>query len=220
MPLGVEIVTVAMDTKGPDAARQWIELAKPEHPALIDAGHVLGEKLGIVNVPMSAWIDEKGTLVRVADAAFTQESPIRNIEINDAMPEALREVLTEAKKIEANPAPYLAALRDWAEKGAESKFALSPEEVVRRSRPRSADEALATANFEMGQHLYRAGHKDDAVSYWREAHRLHPGNWTYKRQAWSIADPNQGPTREYEGSWLKDVKAIGGGQNYYPRFQE
>ncbi len=219
MPKGVEIVTVAMDTKGADAARQWIELAKPEHPALIDAAHVLGEKLGIVNVPMSAWIDEEGTLVRVGDAAFTRESPIRKIEINDDMPEALREVLTEAKKIEADPAQYMTALRDWAERGADSRFALSPAEVIRRSRLRSADEARAAANFEMGQHLYRGGHADDAVSYWREAHRLQPENWTYKRQAWSIADPNQGATDLYEGNWLKDVRAMGGGQNYYPRFE-
>ena len=208
-----------MDTKGADAARQWIELAKPEHPALIDVAHVLGEKLGIVNVPMSAWIDEEGMLVRVGDAAFTRESPIRNMEITDDMPEALREVLGEAKKIEANPREYMAALRDWAEKGADSEFALSPAELVRRSRPRSADEALAAANFEMGQHLYCKGHGDDAVAYWREAHRLQPENWTYKRQAWSIADPNQAATDLYEGNWLKDVKAIGGGQNYYPSFE-
>jgi hypothetical protein len=141
------------------------------------------------------------------------------MEITDDMPEALREVLGEAKKIEANPREYMAALRDWAEKGADSEFALSPAELVRRSRPRSADEALAAANFEMGQHLYRAGHGDDAVAYWREAHRLQPENWTYKRQAWSIADPNQAATDLYEGNWLKDVKAIGGGQNYYPSFE-
>ena len=147
-PKGVEIVTVAMDTKGADAARQWIELAKPEHPALIDVAHVLGEKRGIVNVPMSAWIDEEGMLVRVGDAAFTRESPIRNMEITDDMPEALREVLGEAKKIEANPLQYMAALRDWAEKGADSEFALSPAELIRRSRPRSADEALAAAKYE------------------------------------------------------------------------
>ena len=207
-----------MDTKGADVARPWIELAKPEHPSLIDAAHILGEKLGIVNVPMSAWIDEEGNLVRVGDAAFTRESPIKEMEIND-MPEALREVLTEAKKIEAAPAQYMAAVRDWAEKGADSAFALSPAEVIRRSRLRSADEARAAANFEMGQHLYLAGHEDDAVPYWREAHRLQPENWTYKRQAWSTADANQAATDLYEGNWLKDVKAIGGGQNYYPRFE-
>lgn len=208
-----------MDTGGAEAARPWIEAAKPEHPSLIDAGHVLGERLGIVNVPMSAWIDEEGTLVRVGDVAATGPSPIRDIEIDAAMPESLQEILREAKAIETDWKPYQAALRDWVEKGAASEFALSPEEVVARSRPRPPEWARAAARFELGQHLHRAGHPAEAVPHWREAHRLNPDVWTYKRQAWSLADPNQGPTDEYEGHWAKDVKAIGGGANYYPRFR-
>ena len=168
---------------------------------------------------MSVWIDEQGVLVRAGDVASTRESPIKNVEINESMPPRVRESLREAQKIETDPDLYLAALRDWAEKGAQSRFALSPEQVVERSRPRPRPVALAAANFEMGQHLFRSGHPDDAIPYWREAHRLQPENWTYKRQAWSIADPNQGETDVYEGSWLQDVKAIGGGQNYYPRFE-
>ena len=42
-----------MDTGGPEAARPFIEKAQPEHPSLIDAGHVLGELLGFVNVPQA-----------------------------------------------------------------------------------------------------------------------------------------------------------------------
>ncbi len=65
------------------------------------------------------------------------------------------------------------------------------------------------------------------MRWWREAHRLDPNNWTYKRQAWSIAttpegeasDLMQGPTEAYVGNWLDDVKAIGGGENYYAAFQ-
>jgi hypothetical protein len=184
-----------------------------------DAAHSLGEKLGFNNVPLSAWIDEQGRIVRIGDAAFTRVSDLRNLPINDDMPEWLQETLGEAKKIEAAPVPFLAALRDWVEKGADSEFALSADEVVARSRPISEDAALAAANFEMGQHLYRAGERDAAVPYWRAAHRHAPDNWTYKRQAWSIADPNQRPTDQYEGSWVADVKAAGGGQGYYPRFQ-
>lgn len=215
----MEIVTVAMDTRGAAAAREWIELAKPTHPSLIDAAHVLGEKLGIVNVPMSAWIDEQGMLVRLGDAAFTQVSPIRSMKITDDMPPQLQEVLREAQKIQTDPDAYKGALRDWAEKGADSRFALSPAEVVERSGPRGLASARAAACFELGQHLYRGGNEQDAIGHWREAHRLDPGNWTYKRQAWSIADPNQGPTPDYEGYWIKDVKAQGGGEAYYPPFE-
>ena len=63
--------------------------------------------------------------------------------------------------------------------------------------------------------LVRKGYVERAAHHWREAHQLHPENWTYKRQAWSLADPVQGPTDQYEGSWLGDVRKIGA-ENYYP----
>ena len=51
-------------------------------------------------------------------------------------------------------------------------------------------------------------------SHFRAAHELHPDNWTYKRQAWSLADPTQGPTPLYGGDWLSDVQRIGA-EHYY-----
>ena len=48
------------------------------------------------------------------------------------------------------------------------------------------------------------------MRWFREAHRLQPDNWTYKRQAWEFVDPIlQGPSEQYEGDWLSDVRAIG-----------
>lgn len=102
--------------------------------------------------------------------------------------------------------------------GARSQFALSPEEVVRRSRPRPMEEATAAAHFELGQQLYRIGRTDDAIRHFRDAHRLQPENWTYKRQAWTLADPDQGPTALYDGDWLSDVQKSGA-ENYYPPLQ-
>lgn len=61
---GLEIVTVALDSAGPEAARPWVERARPQHPALIDEWHLLGELYGIVNVPSGVWIDETGLVVR------------------------------------------------------------------------------------------------------------------------------------------------------------
>jgi hypothetical protein len=75
--------------------------------------------------------------------------------------------------------------------------------------------ALAAAHFELGQHLYRSGHLAAAVPHFRAAHLLQPDNWTYRRQAWVIADPEQGPTADYDGYWLKDVREAGP-ENYYP----
>ena len=87
--------------------------------------------------------------------------------------------------------------------------------MVERSRPRDSGRSRAAACFELGQHLHRSGRPDDAVRWFREAHRLQPENWTYKRQAWSFADPLQGPTEQYESDWLTEFRRVGA-ENYYP----
>lgn len=213
---GLEIVTVALDID-PEEARPWIERAQPEHPSLIDRAHVVDELLGVVNVPNSVWIDEEGMIVRPAEPAFPERPsvPWRDAPLPEDISEHMREVLGEARKIRIEPQKYTAALRDWVEKGADSPYALSPDEVIERSGERGDEEAKAAAHFELGQHLWRAGRNDLAAPHWREAHRLQPDNWTYKRQAWRLADPEQGPTRLYDSDWLSDVRKIGA-ENYYP----
>jgi hypothetical protein len=103
------------------------------------------------------------------------------------------------------------------EHGAASVYALSPEEVVRKSAPRPAAVAEAAAEFELGQHLHHAGHVDDARAHFRAAHRLQPDNWTYKRNAWELVSPGiQGPTDFYDGDWLSDIKTAGPERYYAP----
>ena len=209
------MVSVALDTGGVDAAAPWIDRAKTTHPALIDAGHVLDELLGVVNVPSGVWIDEQGMIVRPPEPAFPWYPRQLTEEQLAQLPEAVAEMLREAQGIKIDPEPYLNALRDWVRHGERSRFALSPEEVMARSQPRDTDDARAAACFELGQHLQRSGHADDAVAWFREAHRLQPDNWTYKRQAWSLADPFQGPTDAYDSDWLTDVRKVGA-EHYYP----
>jgi hypothetical protein len=215
---GVEIVTVAMDTRGSEACGKYIDQAEPKHPSLIDEAHVVGELFGIVNVPSGVWIDEEGVIVRPPEPAWARDQEYSRIEIpEDASPEMIERInLVRRLRIEGDI--YLAAVRDWAENGAASKYALSPDEVVRRSHPRPREVAMATAHFEIGQHLHRIGFADDAIPHFREAHRLQPENWTYKRQAWNLVDRTQRQTEVYEGNWLKDVKASGP-ENYYPPFR-
>ena len=209
---------MALDVGGAEAAGPWIDRAKPEHPSLIDAAHRLDELLGIVNVPMAVWIDEEGMLVRPPEVAHPGRVGMRmpgHGDLPSDLPPLVRETLAEASRIRVRPGRYGAALRDWATNGAASRFALAPHEVVERSRPRTPEVSEATAHFELGQHLFRAGHADDARPHFRAAHRLDPSNWTYKRQAWSIEDPLQGPSEHYDSDWLTDVRAIGA-ENYYP----
>src|SRR5579871_1272460 len=159
-PKGVEVVTVALDTGGPEAARSWVEAANPEHPSLIDEAHVLDELLGIVNVPNSVWIDEEGVIVRPAEPAFTNLSggfDLENFKLPEGLPPVFAETLAEARKIRHDAARYAAALDDWAEKGSASPYALSPAEVVARSGVRGEERSQAAAHFELAQHFWRLG---------------------------------------------------------------
>jgi hypothetical protein len=217
----LEVVTVALDAGGINAAGPWIERADPTHPALIDEGHVVDELFGITNVPSGVWIDEDGMIVRPPEPAFPEkrgmEKLLRKLRPEDLDP-YLADMLAETKKIRTDPAKYIAALRDWVEKGSASEFALDPQELLSRTGTRSLDVAVAAAHFELGQHLFRTGHEDSAAEHFREAHRLHPENWTYKRQAWSFVHPFQGPSDVYEGDWVSEVRKVGA-ENYYPPLQ-
>jgi tetratricopeptide (TPR) repeat protein len=208
-------VSVALDAGGADAAAPWIDRAKTTHPALIDASHSLDELLGIVNVPSGVWIDEQGVLVRPPEPAFPWRPREPSEELVAQLPAILAEQLLESRKIQIDPEPYVAALRDWVSHGERSRYALASEEVIARSRPRPPEHSEAAAAFELAQHLHRSGNAEDAVKWFREAHRLQPENWTYKRQAWAFADPFQGPSDDYESDWLTEVRRLGA-ERYYP----
>jgi len=228
-PLGVEIVTVGIDAAGADECRAFIEAAQPEHPSLVDTTHRLAELFGVINIPNGVWIDEHGTIVRPAEPASphppSAERPYRPAE---GLPEHMNEVLDEASRIKVD-GRYVDMLRDWAQRGAGSPYALAPEDVVRRSRPRDRAAAEGQAHLELGAALWGRDDRRGAEAHWREAHRLDPMNFTAKRQAWSLAAPEagafarywQGPVEgheadwPYESDWLREVRAFGAEQ-YYP----
>ncbi len=210
-----------MDTGGAEAAAPFAQGV--DFPVVVDAGHLLGELFGVVNVPSGIWIDEQGVIVRPPETAYVAPPAFAAIDLDD--PEAtarlsegavrrLRTVQPLVARMQLDPGAYAAALRDWVARGADSVFALPPEEVLERSRPRPPEEAQAAAAFALGQHLHRDGRPQQAVRWFRKSHRLAPDNWTYRRQAWTFADPGQGPTPEYDGDWLSDVQRAGP-ENYY-----
>ena len=176
-------------------------------------------------MPNAVWINEDGIIVRPSHPAHIQVSALRTMEVPEGLGR-LGEVLTEVKKIRTDPLAYVDAIRDWVAHGPASRFALAPDQVIEGSRPRSTDDASAAAAFDLGQHLWRTGQHDAAVPWFRKAHELAPGNWTYKRQAWTFAttkpgepsDLLQGPNDLYEGNWLDDVRKAGA-ENYYEPFE-
>ena len=214
-PAGLEIVTVALDARGAETAGPWIAKAAPDHPSLIDEAHLVDALFGVINVPSGIWIDEEGMIVRPPEPAHPRRPAFldRAVPADATAAERERTELVRALHVEAER--YVAALRDWAsrQRGSESRYALSAEEVIRRSRPRPIEEATAAAHFALGQALYARGAQAAAIEHFRDAHRLQPTNWTYRRDAWSLA----GADREtvYGTNWVDEVKRQGV-ETYYP----
>lgn len=233
---GVEVVTVGVDTAGPEACRSFIEAASPEHPSLIDEHHRVAELFGVVNIPNAVWIDENGIIVRPAEPA--PAPPSVGVERDSALgdlgeiPERVMAIMGEASKIEADPTAYETALRDWITNGADSAYALTADDVIERSGPRSADAARGHAHFELATHFEVSGNHEAAITHFRMAHELVPENFAYRRQAWSLEPSVDGPLARfwqgpadgqeadwpYAGDWLTDVREMGAA-NYYPKFQ-
>ncbi len=218
-------MTVGLDVLGADGCRDFIEAAKPEHPSLIDTHHLLANLFGVINIPSSIWIDEDGMIVRPAEAAPAPPGQAAAMDMPAELPQRFIEMGGEVVKMQASPDAYHAALRDWVEKGAGSEFAHDPATVIERSRPRSADVALGHAHFELATALEQSGNHAGAITHFREAHRLVPDSWTFRRQAWSLEQNEvagtplerfwQGPSESnpeawpYEGDWLSDVREVG-----------
>ena len=212
-PQGLEIVTVALDARGSESAGPWIAKAAPEHPSLIDEGHVVDALFGVINVPSGIWIDEAGTIVRPPEPAHPRRPAYLDRAVPPDASPAQRDGIELVKALHVEAERYVAALRDWVRSGSKSRYALSPDEVIRRSRPRPIEEATAAAHFALGQALHARGERGAAIQHFREAHRLQPTNWTYRRDAWSLA----GSDREvvYGTTWADEVKREGV-ENYYP----
>lgn len=214
-PSGLEIVTVALDTDI-EAARPFAQAAAPTHPSLVDQALMMVDMFGITNVPFGLWIDEDGMLVRPAEVAFAprdERSSAQLQAVAAAMPPEQRAVIVGMMANTTATERYIDAVRDWATFGAQSRYVMTADEVVARSRPRPRDHAVAAAHFELGQHLHRAGFGRDAVAHFVQAHRLDPENWSYLRDALSIADPSWGQV--YERDLLSEVAMVGV-ETFYP----
>lgn len=130
---------------------------------------------------------------------------------------------------------YADVIRDWVTKGAASRYALDPEDVVARSQPRPLSMSEGAAHFELANDLWRAGRRDLAIAHFNESHRLQPDNWTYKRQAWSLVGNErvggdfgrfaQAPVEGEEADWpftsdfFSDIHMLDAGA-YYPNTLE
>lgn len=205
-----EIITVAEDTRGAQDAGPWMTAAmlpmdapvrspapaeriRLTHTALIDQEHLVSKLYNMVNVPTAVWINEQGKIVRPNETAYVDDR------------------LKQIHGLES--APYIAALRDWAENGDQSAHVFSEERLRQRLAPQNPDWSLAAAEFGLGEHLYRTGHLPEAIGHFKEAQRLNPESWNYKRQAWLLSDSQ----RDYGTTFREEVAKLNGKRYYPPR---
>ncbi len=136
----------------------------------------------------------------------------------DTLPPEIADMLREARKIRATPSIYVAMLDDWVEHGADSRYALPPDEVVQRSQPRGDSRGTAAAaEFELGQYLHRARRtrgRDPPLAR-RPTGCIRRTGRTSARRGTSRIPIRQGHTDTYDSSWFEDLKKIGA-ENYYP----
>jgi hypothetical protein len=188
-----EIVSVAQDTGGVKDASPWIEKANPEYTVLIDEQHLVTKLYSMVNVPTAVWINEQGKIVRPNEVAFVDDR-FKSYSHMDS-------------------GPYLDGIRDWVAKGERSSFVLSEEDLRKRLTPVSPDRLMADVEFSLAEYLYHAGHGPEAILHFKQAQRLAPDNWNYKRQAWLLSDAD----RDYGTNFTKEVQKLNGKPYYAPR---
>jgi len=188
-----EIVSIAQDTGGVKDAGPWITREKLDYTVLIDGKHLVTQLYDMVNVPTAVWINEKGRIVRPNEVAYVDDR-YKVFHHMDA-------------------GPYLDGIRDWAQKGDSSRFILSEPELKERLKLPNQDRAVADAEFALAEYLYKKGFGADAIAHFKEAQRLAPDNWNYKRQAWALSDAE----RDYGTDFWNEVKKLNGKPYYEPR---
>jgi hypothetical protein len=187
------ILSIAQDTGGVKDAGPWITKANPQYTVLIDKTHLVTRLYDMVNVPTALWIDEKGRIVRPNETAYVDN----RYKVFHGM----------------DAADYLAAVRDWATKGQESQFVLSEKELKDRLSPQKQEHAMAAAEFALAEYLSHNNHAQEAIPHYKEAQRLNPDSWNYKRQAWALTDAE----RDYGTNFGKEVQKLDGKPYYPPR---
>jgi hypothetical protein len=198
------VIAVALDSREGDPL-PWIEAAAPTYPCLIDREHRVADLYHMVNVPQAVWIDERGTIVRPAEAAGAYEGFRR-------MDRTTREVPADVAKISADArATYLGAIRDWVLHGTASEHAYDAAGARARMPVPTEDEARAHVAFRLGQHLLRHGQAAEGDRWLQEASRLHPDSWAMWRQRAGVTELGLAAQPDF---WAR-VDALGE-RRYYP----
>ena len=187
-----EIISVAEDTGGVKDAGKWIEAGKVEYTTLIDKEHLITKLYNMVNVPTAVWINEKGRIVRPNEVGYSSNAGINITKVDTTN--------------------YINGLYDWVKLGEKSIYAMSETELRERLTPQNPEWAMAAAEFSLAQYFHLGGNPQAAIPHYKEAQRLNPENWNFKRQAWMLTSAD----KEYGTSFTKEVQKLNGKPYYVP----
>jgi hypothetical protein len=186
---------VAQDTGGEAAAGKWYDAAKATYTTLVDRSHAVSSAFQFTNVPTGVWIDERGTVVRPGEPAWTTS----------------RTSTFGGKNLVTEGEAYVAAIRDWVIKGERSEFALSDEAFAARVKRRTDKEMEADASFARAVWFHNANNAASAKKYFERAQALNPDDWNYHRQDWSFT-PGEAGTK-----WMEKFQKLE--EPYYPKLE-
>lgn len=188
--------------------QRWNDKSIPSHPCLIDEDHELAVSYGMSNVPMAVWIDEQGRMARPPEPAGVSDH-FRSMD-----PDSFVLPDDDANALVDNRERYIAALKDWVTNGADSQYALGPEEVAERLQQPTAAEVDGGLHVRIARWLYQGGDLDGAKQHLDAAVSLCPDKWNYRRQAMVLDPALVGALNVQPGYWAA-MSALGD-DAFYP----
>ena len=184
-----EIISVAQDTGGEEAAGYIYDDANVSYTAIIDVNHQISSIYNLVNVPSGVWIDEQGKIMRINEGTYAKEHMNGAWGTND----------------------YVPIVRDWVKKGADSEYVWDRDKVRESIVQRTPEAERAQPAFRLGGYYFTNDNDEKAEQYWTMAQVLDPTSWNYLRQDLLYEEGGSaGP------EWrARREKIEGAGGNYY-----
>ena len=155
-----EIISVAQDAGGEEAAGYIFDDANVSYTAIIDVNHQISSLYNLVNVPSGVWIDEEGKIMRINEGTYAKEHMNGAWGTND----------------------YVPIVRDWVAKGADSEYAWDRNKVRESIVQRTPEAERAQPAFRLGGYYFTNDNDEKAEKYWTMAQELDPTSWNYLRQ--------------------------------------
>ena len=166
------IVSVAEDTGGEAVAGPIFDAANPTYIQVVDENHLISSAFHFVNVPSAAWVDETGRIVRIDEGTYARSHELGEGE----------------QKIRFGTDVYAPAVKDWAAKGAASKYVQPAATVTGSIREFSIDQQKSDAAFRLANLFRSHGQRDKAEHYWNMARSLNPDSINFFRQNLTLSE--------------------------------